>query len=255
MIESIISEQICRHAIADYPNESCGLVVKNIHQDHQEYVRLSNVSHDPQNSFRFNPSEYFAYIDKIVAIVHSHPDMLPYPSKTDMEEQIRSGLPWIIVSTNGRDCYPPFAFGDQVPREPLLLRGFRYGVTDCYGAIRDLFLEEAGILLKEFPRSWGFWNDDNPEYQPMYLDHFRDAGFYRLPEDTELQKFDVFLVSIRSGTPNHGGVYIGDGKVYHHLGSFSEGPFSPSKLPVIEYGHRWLAFNPIMVRHEQFRDR
>ena len=244
-----LAAAIKRHALECYPNESCGIVIDGEITDQIEgyYLPLENTFEDKRSGFKIERAVYAEYAaqKRITAIVHSHPDAYAAPSAHDMQSQMTTGLPWIIVATNGINCQEPFGFGDQLPMPDLMNRPFRSGVTDCYDAVRHYLLTKADIKLPQIPRSWGWWL----EGLDLYEQGLKPYGFRKLPEETEPQPFDCFLVRIRSKVFNHGGVYIGDGMIYHHIGTL-EGAFSPSKLPVIEYGHRWLSHNPVLVRHE-----
>lgn len=244
MISPDLSEAIKLHAIAEYPRECCGYVIGN--SDYSlgisgTYVTCLNLASAPEVGFRIDPT---TIPDNATAIVHSHPNGPNCPSEADMINQMNSSLPWIIVSTDGVNCLEPFAFGDMLPIPDLLNRPFMSGVTDCYDAIRHRLME-VDIHLEYMPREWGWWHRTN-----LYEDNLAKSGFRKLREDETIQPYDCFLVMLRSTVYNHGGVYLGDGLVYHHLGSDRDGHYSPTRLPIIEYGHRWLSLNPLLVRHE-----
>lgn len=245
---------IYEHAMAEYPKESVGLIVDGYIEGgvvHGEYVPMTNVSQNPNEEARILKSERIPYLTRTTALVHSHPDGYAAPSAADMRTQIEMAVPSIIVVTNGSNCIAPFAFGDQLGDIPLEDRIFRHGVTDCYNGIRDYCKQKRGIILPNFPRDWEWWNEGGN----LYNDHFAEAGFEMIQADTSaevmqrIQPDDVFLLSMRSQVPNHGGIYLGDGLIYHHLGSERGGPYSPKHRSTIESAMRWMDYRPTILRY------
>lgn len=252
---------IYEHAKAEYPKECCGLVIDGYIENgvvFGDYVRMSNVHQDPTNSFAMSKSERIPYLHRITALVHSHPDWHPAPSAADMTGQMNMAIPWIILSTNGSNCTAPFAFGDELGDIDLEDRPFRHGVTDCFDGIRDYYKQKKGIILPNFARDWEWWNDG----QDLYSKGFEKAGFKLIetPEIRDIARLiepdDVFILSMRSNVPNHGGIYLGDGLIYHHLGSERAGPYSPKHRSTIESAMRWMDYRPTILRyfpHEEDR--
>ena len=75
---------------------------------------------------------------------------------------------------------------------------------------------EFNIDVPTFPRPME-WDDHNKNF---ITDGIEEGGFIRLPRDTELKdlrKGDFILFQIRGNTVNHVAVYVGNGKMYHHL--------------------------------------
>lgn len=195
-----------RHALADYPRESCGLVVAGT------YRPLPNRATDPAARFRIDDGDYLAHAGAIEAIVHSHPDGPLHPSAADMRGQIDSAVPWAILATDGERCSEPILWGEGVPVPDLIGREFRHGVTDCYALVRDWFQLERGIRLPDFPRDDEWWHDG----KNLYLDHFADVGF-SVVRSGEALTGDVALMTVLSPVPNHAGVVIDGDMLLHHL--------------------------------------
>ena len=243
MFVPTVIESIKQHAIKDYPNESCGVVVKS---DDGEFVyrELPNLAAEPENTFEIDERLLIALGDKLAAVVHSHPMGPDYPSQADMEQQVAWNVPFGIVSTDGVGCLPPFFWGDSVPIPPLIGRGFRHGVTDCYAMVRDYYREKLNITLNEYPREWGWWQNG----QSLYQDFFEREGFSRITP-AEVREHDCFLAQIRSDTPNHAGVYVGGNLILHHLTS-SLGS-DPARISRREPVAGWAKFIcGFWVRHE-----
>jgi cell wall-associated NlpC family hydrolase len=228
-------EQAAReHAIAAHPHEACGLVVAGA------YVPLQNLAPDPEHAFEIEPAELLR--EGVQAIVHSHPDEAPVPSAQDMTQQIASGLPWGLLSTDGRDATPVWWWGPGIPVPPLLTREFRHGPSgsdgkgDCYALIKDWYLLERQVELPEFPRGWDWWNAGGN----LYRDGYAAAGFTRVPME-DLRPGDVLLAQVQSNVCNHSAIYIGQGLILHHLAN---------RLSREEPLARWLSHITHAVRHE-----
>ena len=238
MIDAVTAEAIKAHAVASYPNEACGVVMKD-----GRFVPLANVADEPTSTFRMPTAEYARLLPEATVIAHSHPDGPDCPSAADMRAQIETGLPWAIVSCNDEGALDPFLFGDQVPVPDLIGRGFRHGVTDCYSLIRDWYRVERRITLPEFPRDWEWWHQG----EDLYRDGFEAAGFRQVSMD-DAREGDVFLIAIRSGIPNHGGVYTGKGLGLHHL--TGQSPVDPSRVSRREPVARWRHHITHWLRHD-----
>jgi cell wall-associated NlpC family hydrolase len=207
------------HAIADFPRESCGLVA--IINGVERYLPCRNVADRPEREFVLSPEDFAKAEDigEVVAITHSHPNMLELRvSEADKVQCEAWGLPWHMVNVFIPDGETDPIVGDVLTCEPsgyvapLLGRKFSHGVLDCYALIRDYYKMERGIDLPNYHRQDNWWEKG----QNLYLDNFRDAGFVPVDPST-IAVGDIILMQIRSKVPNHAGVYIGDGIMLHHL--------------------------------------
>jgi proteasome lid subunit RPN8/RPN11 len=210
------------HAIAEYPREAVGLVVRSAGGD--EYVPCQNKAVTPSEHFVLSPQDYASAEDlgEIVALVHSHPGALARPSMADRTMCERSGIAtWVIASVGvqadgsvGVEDWCEFGPSGYVA--PLIGREFSHGALDCYGLIRDWYRLERGVELPDFERPDGWWDDGRSS---LYLDNFGTAGFSVVGQDAVPQPGDVLLMQIRSknGVPNHAGIYLGDGIMLHHM--------------------------------------
>jgi proteasome lid subunit RPN8/RPN11 len=234
-------DDIKRHALEAYPDESCGLVVNDM------YYPCRNMATLPKQHFVLNPEDYATCEDKgaIELVVHSHPDTNSLPSDADKLGCENSGHPWMIVSVL-KDC------DEEVPRigtinqfdpsgykAPLVGRMFEHGVLDCYTLIQDWYKQELGIDLPHFDRVDKWWDDGASD---LYTQNFAKCGFERIEAGCNLQVGDIILIQIRSknNTPNHGAVYLGDGKMLHH-------PYG--RLSCVDvYGGMWMQYTRFVVR-------
>ena len=84
----------------------------------------------------------------------------------------------------------------------------------------------------------------------MYMTGFQQAGFHEISKD-EILPGDVFFATVghhKSRFPNHAGVYIGDGLIYHHTSS-RQG-YDPSRLSTVEPAINYMPFLTKVIRHE-----
>jgi proteasome lid subunit RPN8/RPN11 len=232
-------EQCKQLAIKCYPKEACAVITED------GFKPVKNTSDDPNNSFRISKKALaIAYTNGLKAIFHSHPDYYDCPSQADMERQVETAVPWIICSTNGEVASTPIVFDHAAEPPALLGRGFRHGVTDCYSLIKDFYKTYLDITLNEFPRDWEWWLNG----QDLYKEGFKTTGF-RVISDYEVQPGDVFLAQLRSKTPNHGGVYLGNGLIVHHL--TSNKAVDKTRLSSREPVYRWQKHITHWLRHEE----
>lgn len=197
-------QQIIAYAEQCYPNEACGLIADG------QLIPITNISSDPANGFQMCPVELADALDchTPTAIFHSHPDCTATPSQHDLARMNRADepLPWVIVSYPDIDVTLTYPSGFP----PLIGREFTHGVQDCYALIRDFYQLKLGIELTDYHRDDEWW----AKGQNLYLDNYEDEGFY---EVSELQYGDFLLMQVMSDTTNHAAIYVGDGKILHHL--------------------------------------
>ena len=156
-----------QHAIDSYPRESCGLVVAG------GYIACENVAADPTKTFVIADAVSLKYAGRIQGVLHSHCNGPPWPSSSDMRQQIATNVPWGVIATDGIQAWGPWWWGDQVPIAPLIGREFRHGITDCFALGRDWFRPVKGITMRDQPRDWNWWCTG----QNLYLDGFKERGF------------------------------------------------------------------------------
>jgi len=226
------------HAVEQFPRECCGLIIKSGRMT--KYVPCTNAAATPDEHFRLPKEEYADASDRgeILAVVHSHPNIPPLPSPADLDACEEGGIPWHIVHVSKNDTGEVTAgeihtFSPSGYEAPLLDLPFVHGVHDCYSLIRRWYKQERGILLPDFERKDGWWNDGVTN---LYEENYRKAGFVDIPGGVaELQVGDVILMQIRSENhPNHAAVYIDAQRQWmlHHM----HGQLSSRAV----YGGDWL---------------
>jgi proteasome lid subunit RPN8/RPN11 len=208
MFDIAVIEAIRNYAVAQYPKEACGFV---INPEKPEFFPCENIHPNPETSFQIEDEWWVRLGDEnILAVIHSHPNGPDYPSGNDMRHQRTTGVPWGICTVQNGVATKPFFFGDEIEIPPLIGREFRHGVTDCYAFIRDYYRVERGVVIPNYPRDYEWWYNG----QDLYSANFREAGFEPVSEP---EIGDVFLAQLHAPVVNHGGIYMGNGVIGHHL--------------------------------------
>lgn len=205
------------HAEEEFPRECCGLVL--VFKGRERYVRCRNIATEQEKQFIMSPEDYAGADEygEIVAVCHSHPNELPKPSQADKVACEASGLAWHIVHVSIPEGGETPMATDIVTVEPsgyeapLVGRVFSHGILDCYALVRDYYKREMDIELPDFERRDEWWKRGDT----LYEDNFRACGFESITGP--IQPGDAILMQIRSPTPNHAAIYIGDGKILHHF--------------------------------------
>lgn len=231
-----LNDKIKLHAVAEYPRESCGLILSN-----GEYLPCENTAADPEHDFRIAVKEMAR---NIAAVVHSHPDGPGEPTASDMQSQISCGVPFGICVSYKDYAEPAFFWGDSLPVLPLLGRQFRHGPSgsdgrgDCYALVRDYYRLERGVALPDFPRDNDWWRSG----EDLYSANFEEAGFRAMTPEEQPEPGDVALIIVpRSNVVNHAAVYLGSGLILHHL---------YNRLSVREPVGRWQRHIVRWIRYE-----
>jgi cell wall-associated NlpC family hydrolase len=206
--QSVI-EDAKRHALQEYPKESCGIVVDG------KYIPCTNISNNPTVAFQIKPDDYYLYLeDRIECVIHSH-DNYAHASKQDMIDQEKLGVPFGIINIHNGAVEDVFFWGDTLPIQDYVGRQFFHGVYDCYGLVRDYFRREYKITPPMYPRDYGWWLQGENVIEEGIM-----ACGFKVIETNDvrvLKPGDGILAKVNSDIVNHCGVYIGDGLLLHHL--------------------------------------
>lgn len=231
--DTLVCEMVA-HAAEVPQEEVCGLVVSG--PTGLRLIRGSNIARRRHIEFDLGPEAWLAVgtDEEAVAVYHSHVGCGARPSLADLSACEASRLPWHIVTPGGEHfAWEPVGF--EAPYEG---RPYVYGVHDCYVLVRDYYRREFGIELREYqrpdPRRW----DDSLER------NFSKEGFFRV-EGGEAKVGDVFLIQVAARYTNHCAVYVGDGKILHHV----EGRLSKQD----PFGGYWLKYMTHHLRHNDTR--
>jgi proteasome lid subunit RPN8/RPN11 len=127
-----LAQAIVDHAIADLPNECCGMIA-GVGGDATRVLQASNSEGSPF-MYVMDPREQLRIMDDIedagedlLAIYHSHTRSAAYPSRTDVELAFFPDTLYLIVSVADRDAPEIRAFrldragadGEQIAEEPV----------------------------------------------------------------------------------------------------------------------------------------
>lgn len=219
-----VTKDALEHAQEVYPQESCGLVLNGMYQP------CKNVADSPEKTFKIAPTTVAKAMKSgtLDGVWHSHPEGMPNPSITDMEQQIATNVPWGVHVFDGGvepNYLSTFTWGDHTLKVPLLERSWVSGIYDCFGLIRSYFFQVEGWKMADFAREGDWWDHTVQENFRRRLDSLKE--FEVLPAVAIPQVGDVVLMAIRSSDPNHFGVISREDMLLHHMsGSLSsERPF------------------------------
>jgi proteasome lid subunit RPN8/RPN11 len=245
-------DAIRAHAVAEYPRESCGLIIST--DGIEQYIACVNNATEPSEEFRIAAQEYADAEDRgeVTGIVHSHPDATSRPSPRDLAMCEATGLPWHILSWPEGDLRTVLPTGHT----PLLKRPFVHGAWDCWQVCADWYSREWGLAFEAYSREDGWWeHDGGPSH---YEDRYADAGFERVGTP---QRGDIIIMEIgRTKHPNHAGIYLGDDPALpgETVAVQGAGPFLLHHLygrpsEIIVFGGPWLARTRMVLRHRLAR--
>lgn len=192
-----------QHAVEVYPREAAGIV------EGGQYVPLDNVSQSPDRDVVLSDADLLRVADAAL-FFHSHPDGLGCPSEQDMLYQQQLGIPFVVIVL---PVYDVFCFGDMLARAPLIGRGFRHGVHDCYAVMRDWYAEAGVTGFPDQPRSWEWWTKSGGK--DLYM-AFSAHGFERIDLGEPPRRGDVALFKFRFDVPMHGAVVVDRDLLLHH---------------------------------------
>lgn len=226
----------------NYPNESCGLVVKVGKKS--RILSFDNVAEDKRWQFRISAADFAAASDmgEVIGVWHTHCDIPETPSDADRAACEASEVTWYILSVRRAED-GAFSFSDVLVLNasgfemPYLERPYVFGVFDCYSLVSDYYQREFGIHLGAYPHidNWSRLGHN------FFVDNFAKEGFV-VQIDQGPQVGDVFLIQSESTVPNHVAVYLGDEVIMHQ----GHGRLSRRDI----YGGYWLRHTTHHLRHQ-----
>ncbi len=199
-------EDIKKHFDSEYPKEGCGII--GIVKGKKKWFPCKNVANSNED-FILASEDWFEVKKKadIFAIVHNHINSGNEASKNDINNCNALGIPYYIFN------YPDLDLNILEPKEnfnPLIGREYKFGVNDCFEAMRD-WLATQNIKI---PKRAAFEDD----WWLKGLDYFTEEtiaqwGFKKV--DTP-QKNDLLIFAVESSVGNHCGVYLNNDIFFHH---------------------------------------
>lgn len=200
-------DEINEHFSECYPREGCGVLA--VVKGNLEWFPCNNVAED-EDDFIIDSTQYIEVSQKgdIVAVVHSHPDASCEPSQSDIDYCNATGIKYYIFSYPEMELYTLYP---ETTKKELYGREYKFGVNDCFEAMRD-YLKEQNIIIP--PRAT--FEDD---WWKKGLDYFTDEiiesyGYTRVYGN--IKENDVIIFTIDAKVGNHCGVYLGEDIFYHH---------------------------------------
>jgi proteasome lid subunit RPN8/RPN11 len=210
-------DDIHAHALAEYPRESCGVIV--VRKGRERYMPCRNIAETPSDHFRMSPQDVAKAEGEgeLTAVVHSHPNVAARPSEADLVGCEHSELPWVIVSVMpGPEIADTQVIQPSGYSAPLVGRTWAHGVLDCWALCRDWYSRERGVELPDPERADNWWDDGSSD---LYGDAAMQAAGLKKIDLKEIDAGDLILMQIRSKNlvPNHAAIYLGGGHIVHHL--------------------------------------
>lgn len=199
-------EDIRAHFDAEYPREGCGII--GIVKGKKRWFPCKNVA-ESEEDFVMSSEDWFNVKKQadIYAIVHNHINSSNDASENDINSCNALGVPYYIFT------YPDLELNIVEPKQnfnPLIGREYKFGVSDCFEAMRD-WLKSEGIHI---PKRAAFEDD----WWLKGLDYFTEEiisewGFKKV---TSPQKNDLLVFAVESSVGNHCGVYLANDIFFHH---------------------------------------
>ena len=164
---------------------------------------LNNDGGKPAVSDAFGPHT-------VAVIIKKADDQVEFMSPEDREEMNRLKKPFVYLGST-KDISEAYLPDRYVERHQYVGRPFLHGIFDCYTLVRDFYRREWGLWLPaNIQRTYGWWeNGEN-----LYVDGAPKYGF-RTADD--VRRHDLIVMKF-GPVPNHGAIYLGDGKILHHVG-------------------------------------
>jgi proteasome lid subunit RPN8/RPN11 len=228
-----IAEAAYTHAIEAFPKEVAGIVEGGC------YVPLDNASRTPEDDVHLSDADLLR-VSGAELFFHSHPNGHGCPSEQDMIYQQQLAIPFVVMVL---PLYDLFCFGEGLARAPLIGRGFRHGVHDCYSLIRDWYVERGITKLWDQPRGWEWWT----KKQNLYIDNFASAGFDRIDKGEAVRAGDLLLFNFNYAVPMHGALVVDHDLILHHSSGVK--PVDATRLSTMVPRTRMIRLASVALRH------
>jgi cell wall-associated NlpC family hydrolase len=97
----------------------------------------------------------------------------------------------------------------------LVGKTFIHGTQDCFSLVRDFYKDNFDIELTNYARPDDWWRKG----MSLYRDAISPEGFEVLMTKNvkQLRPADGMLMCLISTEPNHAAIYLGEGKILHHV--------------------------------------
>tara|TARA_B100001029_G_scaffold33036_1_gene24929 strand:- start:7553 stop:8251 length:699 start_codon:yes stop_codon:yes gene_type:complete len=201
-------KEIEEHFEKEYPREACGVL--SVVKGQKQWFPVKNIAED-KNDFIMNSDEYINLMvsTDIIGIVHNHVDSSSEPSETDILACNAMGIPYYIFSYPGMDLT---VLQPEETTIDLYGREYKFGLKDCFEAMRDYLLSQKIELPKRamFEESW--YDKGLDYFCPEVIKNWGGR-----PVDlSDIKENDVLIFRVQEEVNNHCGVYLGNDIFYHH---------------------------------------
>jgi proteasome lid subunit RPN8/RPN11 len=209
-------DEAINSSIGGLQTEMCGYFIKDINSD-IFYQMYENTHADPVNNFSMAETCYIDASKKgeVIGLFHSHINGNSEFSDIDKASCERLGIPWVLYVIPTEEIIIKTPSGWIAPYTG---REFVYGVFDCYALVKDVYKQNLGIQLSDYPRGKvGEWND-NSDWN-FFVDNFGAEGFTEVARNSVFKKYDILLMQIGSRKFNHCAIAWEPSKntMLHHL--------------------------------------
>lgn len=207
--------QIKEAAKQAYPNEMCGFYLLD-----DTFVQVENRHETPETHFKISSLDHFKHKDRIKYIVHSHCNNRRYrfhpltPSAGDtgdMVQQRRSGVPWMIVATDGENTEGPIIY-PRIPNNNYCGRIFIPYINDCFTIVQDYYQFEYGIQLS-YPKDTKWTERASLDY--LFANYINDYPFVEVKRLQDMQRGDILLVDNDNCVRSHLLINLDNNTILH----------------------------------------
>jgi proteasome lid subunit RPN8/RPN11 len=202
-------QQIIEHAESVRPNECCGLLVRNEHDNEMTAIPCENAAPNPDEDFMISSTDYLKAFNtgRLMAVYHSHVCKEEKFSQADIASSENILLPFYVYSLVSKkfNIYTPNGYNVPLENRPFVL-----GIFDCAGLVRDYYRINLGIIMGYLCCSMEHVANGHPDM----FQYLADNNFHEVPE---LQTHDIILMALNGGRVNHAAVYLGDEAIIHQL--------------------------------------
>lgn len=184
-------------------NEICGLIVNG------NVFACKNISFKPTQHFEIAPEDYLqaSLKGQINAVYHSHVTDNDTFSDYDKLNLYNHSLRGVLYNTK-KNVFRYFL--PEQYHNKYIGRQFKLGTNDCFGLVKNYYLNELNIQINNFPRNED-WYKLNPE---IINQNFKSQGFDKVES---MQKNDIIVFDLlQNGNPCHFGISLGNDTFLQH---------------------------------------
>jgi cell wall-associated NlpC family hydrolase len=131
-------------------------------------------------------------------------------TEQDRAEMNLQKIPTVLIGSN-KDVFKWYIPDRYFENKGYLNRLYLYGIFDCYTIVHDYYSREWNLWLpNNMSRPYGWWD----KAKNLYFENKPDW----VQESSSIQRYDTIIFNINDESlPNHAAVYLGNGKMLHHL--------------------------------------